>query len=140
MTPGNMPLRLYRGDTYSWQFALFSDPAATVPVDLTGIAVLSEIRNQPAGSLICIFNNTIILPNIINMVLTAANSELLVATGGAWDLRLFYPNNLVATILAGPVSVIMDVTNSAPPTQPVVASQDISASQAVVQPVLRRVA
>ena len=113
MTPGNLTLALYRGDSYAWTFVLWADADKTVPVDLTGVTVKAEIRDKPGGTLITPLALTVTLPNTIDAALDAASSALLAASGGAWDLQLTYPDGTVATVLAGVVRVTMDVTDSA---------------------------
>jgi len=108
-----MPLTLYRGDTYHWQFTLWADAAKTQPVDLTGVTVKSEIRTAAGGALVTTLACTVQAPNVILIDLSATASMSLTAAGGAWDLQLTYPSGDVSTILAGKVTVTMDVTDSA---------------------------
>jgi hypothetical protein len=111
MTPGNYNLTIYRGDSYRWQFKLWSDPAKTQPVDLNGVIVKAEIRDRSAGKLLATLACAVELPNIINVALDAATSHAMPAKG-VWDLQLTYPSTDVATVLAGAVSVTDDVTDS----------------------------
>jgi len=111
MTPGNMPLNIYRGDTYHWRFTLWADANKTEPTDLTGVTVKSEIREKPSGTLITPMECTIELPNIIHLTLSADASGALPGKG-AWDLQLTYDSGDVVTILAGDVVVTPDVTDS----------------------------
>ena len=111
MTPGNYPLVIYRGDSYKWQFKLWSDTAKTQPVDLTGVTVKAEIRDRPGGNLLGTLACAITMPNIINASLTSADTALL--TSGAWDMQLTYSDGEVSTVLSGLVTVTMDVTDSA---------------------------
>jgi hypothetical protein len=113
MSPSSLPLIVYRGDTYRWQFILWSDADKTVPVDLTNVVVEAEVRDRAGGTLLIRFDIVVELPNIINMNLNAANSAALPGTGGVWDLQLTFIDGDVQTLLAGPLSVTMDVTNSA---------------------------
>jgi hypothetical protein len=114
MTPGALPLTLYRGDTYHWRFVLWADAAKTTPINLTNATPKAEIRTAAAGALITSMVLTVTLPNIIVATLPAAGSALLPATGGAWDLQLTYTTTGdVQTVLAGAVKVTMDVTDSA---------------------------
>lgn len=112
MQPGTLSLSLYRGDTYSWRFTLWTDAAKTQPADLTGAVAAAEVRSRPAGDFITRFTCAIELPNVIAMQLTAPSSRQLTERGGVWDLELSYPTGVVATILAGRVTVTMDVTNA----------------------------
>jgi hypothetical protein len=115
MKPGNYPLDIYRGDTYRWQFTLWSDADKTDPVDLTDVTVRSQIRDKPAGKLLATIDCTVTLPNIILATLTADECAKLPAsaTSCAWDLQLTWPNTDITTLLAGPVAVTVDVTDSA---------------------------
>ena len=114
MTPGAYPLVLYRGDSYHWQFVLWGDAAKTIPINLTNATPKAEIRSGPGGSLITQLTLTVTLPNTIVATLSAASSALLTDAGGAWDLQLTYTTSGdVQTVLAGPVTVTMDVTDSA---------------------------
>ena len=113
MTPGSLPLVIYRGDSYRWQLTLWQDPEKTIPTDLTGVTGKAEIRSAAAGTLITTMTVTVTMPNVLVLELPAINSQLLSKTGGAWDLQLTYSNADVQTILQGAVTVTMDVTDSA---------------------------
>ncbi len=109
MTPGRMPLSLYRGDTYRWQFKLWLDTARTLPADLDGATALAQIRDKAGGTLIVSLACSITTPNFVNMVLSAADSARL-PSSGAWDLQVTYASGDVATVLGGPVNTTADVT------------------------------
>ena len=111
MQPADLPLDIYRGDTFRLQVTL-SDQN-NVPLDLTGVIAKSEIRDRPAGTVIVALQCSIMLPNIINATLLATDSHHLPAQG-VWDLQLTYLSGDVATPLAGPVSITTDVTDSTP--------------------------
>ena len=105
------PLRLYRGDSYRWRFVLWADPDRTVPLDLTGVVVGAEIRVNTGTTPIYPITIAVTLPNTIDLSLSAAASAQVPATA-IWDLQLTYASGDVQTIVAGPVSVKGDVTNS----------------------------
>lgn len=109
MTPGRLALALYRGDTYRWQFRLWQDTARTLPSDLVGATAVSQIRDRPGGRLIVSLACTITPPNTIDAVLVSADSAKLPGTG-AWDMQVTYASGDVATVLAGPVNTVVDVT------------------------------
>ena len=113
MTPGRLPLSLYRGDTYRWQFSLWLDTAQTLPADLTGAIATSQLRDRTGGTLIVSLTCTIVLPNIIDAVLSATDCAEL-PSSGAWDMQVTYASGDVATVLAGPVNVVSDVTAITP--------------------------
>jgi hypothetical protein len=114
MKPGNYPLDIYRGDTYRWQFTLWSDVDKTQPVDLTDVTARSQIRDKPAGKLLATIDCAITQPNVILATLTADECAKLTGSTCAWDLQLTWPNTDITTLLAGAVAVTTDVTDSAP--------------------------
>lgn len=113
-TPGAYSLSLYRGDTYRWQFKLWDDADKTVPTDLTGVTPKAEIRDKPSGVVKASLACTIVVPNIIDALLSAADCGNLPAKG-VWDLQLTYADGDIATVLAGSVDVTADVTDSGTP-------------------------
>lgn len=110
--PANFPLTLYRGDSRRWEFRLWADAAKTQAVDLSGVVAAAEIRDQSAGAIVAVLECTVAEPNLIIGRLVAAESRKLPVPTGFWDLRLTYPTGDVVTILAGPVTVTADITNS----------------------------
>lgn len=104
--PGNLSLKLYRGDSYSWVIAVWGDEAHTQPVDLAGATARAEIRG-PSGTIA--LSCVVTLPNEISVELPAANWN---TTGNStrWDLQLSWTDGRVYTLLAGGVSVQADVT------------------------------
>jgi hypothetical protein len=112
MTPAEFALQVYRGDTYSWSFALWENIERTQPVDLTGATAKAEIRAKPGGELWVDMPLTVTLPNIIVADLSADDSRKLVSKLGAWDLQLTLDDGTVATVIAGGVFVTPDTTDS----------------------------
>lgn len=112
MQPATLPLEIYRGDSARLQVRVWrGSNASKQPADLTAVVVKSEIRDRPAGGRIVAFDCVVTLPNIIDMTLSAHDSRKL-PLQGAWDLQLTYASGDVRTLLAGPVTVIADVTDS----------------------------
>jgi hypothetical protein len=118
VTPACFPLNLYRGDTGRWAFRFWMDTARTTAADLSGVVAKAEIRDRPGGSAITALTCAQV-SNVITVELTAEASAALPAAG-VWDLQLTYASGDVATVLAGPVIVCADVTDStaAAPTAP----------------------
>jgi hypothetical protein len=110
--PAEFALKVYRGDTYSWSFALWEDIEHTQPIDLTGATPKAEIRAKPGGELWVALPVAVTLPNIIVADLTADDSRKLAAKLGAWDLQLTLADGTVATVIAGGVFVTPDTTDS----------------------------
>ena len=110
MIPASYNLSLYRGDTSRWQFKLWTDAGKTQPEDLTGATAEATIRDKTTGgSYRQLLTCTVVLPNIINMVLTDTQSRNLPAKG-VWDLQVTYPSGDVASKLQGSTAVTQDVT------------------------------
>jgi hypothetical protein len=109
--PAPYQFELYRGDTGRWQFVLWDDTGKTQPTDLTGVIAAAQIRDKPAGSIITDLSCTVTLPNTIDVVLAAADSQTL-PLRGVWDLQLTYPSGDINTVVGGAVMVIPDVTDS----------------------------
>jgi hypothetical protein len=111
MTPGAFSLPIYRGDSYSWQFVLWADPAKTIPMPTTGAATLAQIRNAPGGQLFVTMPTSVAPPNLVNMQLLATDSATLNPGSWAWDLQVVYATGAVQTVLAGAVVVTEDVSH-----------------------------
>ena len=117
MQPANLPLDLYRGDSGRMQVTMWDK--AQQPVDLTGVVAKAEIRDRPGGTTIIPLTCTVTLPNIIDVVLSAEDSQRL-PSKGVWDLQLTFASGDVKTPLVGQVQVTTDVTDSThtPPLTP----------------------
>lgn len=115
MAPSPFPLDVYRGDSGHWRFTLYTDDALTVPYDLTGANASAEVRTKTSAPVLATLTCAVTLPNIIDVDLPATVSGGL--TGKAvWDLQLTWmPAGLVRTVVAGPVNVTEDVTDSTRP-------------------------
>ena len=115
-TPARYDLDVYRGDSEAWTFTLWSDAAATVPMDLTGYTARAEVRVKPdAPDLAALLATSIELPNTVRVDLDAATSAGLPACrGAAWDLQLSSDAGTVRTVVAGAVNVTADVTVGVP--------------------------
>lgn len=112
MMPSEYGLRLYHGDSYSWQFKLWLDEAKTAPLDLTGVVPKAEIRLAPGAPVVVTLVTEVVLPNIVAMSLSSTQCRDLEVAPHVWDLQLTYPTGSVNTILAGTVEVTADVTDS----------------------------
>lgn len=109
--PGRYDLILYRGDTYAWQFKFWKDANRTVPVNLTGWLVAAQIRSSPGAQPIAQLTCTITAPNIVNVSLPAAVSQMM--PSGFWDLEVRTTSSTtVATLLRGAVTVTDDITRT----------------------------
>ena len=73
----------------------------------------SQLRDRTGGTLIVSLTCTIVLPNIIDAALSATDCAKL-PSSGAWDMQVTYASGDVATVLAGPVNVVSDVTAITP--------------------------
>lgn len=111
MRPVGTRLNIYRGDSYRWRFRLWMGRKGWRPYDLTGVTAKSEIRNRPRGTVLAALDCAVTLPNVIDVVLTAASSRRL-PVKGVWDLQLTFAGGDVLTLAGGDVSVKADVTDS----------------------------
>jgi len=114
MTVARVPLVIYQGDTYAWDFALWEDRAASIPIDLTGATAKAEIRLRSGSPVIVDLPISITLPNEIVATLSRTDSLKLVQPNARWDMQLTLPDQTVTTIMAGPVTVTRSITESAP--------------------------
>lgn len=110
--PGTYSLSLYRGDSYAWQFVLWTDAEKTQPADLTGVTAKAEIRDRSGGSSIMELLCTVELPNTVRVELTADTWLGWLLAKAVWDLQLTYPGGEVITVVSGSVTVTADVTDS----------------------------
>lgn len=113
MQPAVYALDIYRGDSGHWQFKLFQ--RNNQPVDLTGVTPKAEIRDRPAGIQVTLLRCVITLPNIIDVTIDPEKSHGLPQSKGVWDLQLTYSPIDVRTVIAGPVTITQDVTDSTQP-------------------------
>jgi hypothetical protein len=111
MMPGTYALSIYAGDDHAWRFVLWADVEKTEPADLTGMAVAAEIRERSSGVIIVSAHVAVTLPNIVDVSLAPADTRAC-PSSGRWDLQLTDVAGRVATVLAGPVKVTGDITDS----------------------------
>ena len=105
--PGDLPLSLYRGDSYAFTVRVWADSGHTIPGDLAGATAAAELRQ---GAEVIVLDCTVVEPNSVDVAL-AADAWGTVGPGtGRWDLQLTYSDGRVYTMLAGPVTVQDDVT------------------------------
>jgi hypothetical protein len=107
--PAVYPLSLYRGDSYKWRFVFWLDDAKTQVVDLTGASAAAQIRDKPDGQVMAM-TCAVVVPNIVDVVLPAADWASNTLKGGGWDLQVTYPSGEVITFVAGAVTIKQDVT------------------------------
>lgn len=105
--PGDLPLSLYRGDSYAWTVRVWGDDAHTVPGDLAGAAAAAEVRK---GADVVTLACTVTEPNVIDILLPSDGWGAMGPGVGRWDLQLTWPDGRVYTVLAGAVTVVGDVT------------------------------
>ena len=113
-----VPLVLYRGDTYRVDVLLWADSEKTQPIDLTGATAAAEVRYAPGDPAILTLSCAIATPNTIHIELWPeawADFDWFTLMDAKWDLQLTWPTGDVTTIIAGPVHIRADVTDSVPP-------------------------
>lgn len=114
--PAFFALEVYQGDSEAWAFSFWSDPAATVPLDLEGYEARAEIRAKPgAPSVLATLSCEVTLPNVVTVRLPPEESAALSPCSGSWDLEVSLPGaEYVRTLVAGPVTVTAQVTEAPP--------------------------
>jgi hypothetical protein len=112
MTPQQAPLNIYRGDTGHWTFTFWVDQGATVPYDLAGAVPKAEVRARPDTAVLSTLGCVVTQPNIVDVTLPAAESALLISGTAKWDLQVTFPDTTVRTLVAGPVTITADITES----------------------------
>jgi hypothetical protein len=103
--PGDLPLTLYRGDSYQYDVVV-SDGATGGPMDLTGVVAASEIRK---GSDVIALDCTV-AGNVIHIALAADAWGAMGPGAGRHDVQLTFADGRVWTPVAGPVTILADVT------------------------------
>ena len=108
--PINLPLDLYAGDTFAHQITFETDEG--VAIDKSTSTFAAQIRS-PAGAASILETITVVTTGAANgeIILYLAPADVTMALDGAqWDLQETAANDVVTTILAGPVTVTQDVT------------------------------
>ena len=104
-----VPLHIYRGDSWTRRFTFWADADRTEPYDLDGVEVAAQVRRHPDHRAAVSMEVVVTLPNVVQVHLRAAASAR--TPSGRWDLQLTYPDGgWVSTVIAGPVVVTPDVT------------------------------
>jgi hypothetical protein len=114
MQPGILDLTLYHGDNNAMRLFLFEDDEQTIPSDLAGSYVNSEIRNRPGGSNWVAFDCTLTLPNQIDVAVTPAHFQdpMFPEGHGSYDVQITTPDGHVHTVLKGDMTIEPDVTDT----------------------------
>jgi hypothetical protein len=111
------PIPLYRGDSRTLRFELYSDDAHTQPIDLTGYGpvVTAQLRANPDAELL--------EPLTVDASAAAAGVLIITVTPGSWaalagvgtagfDVQFASTDgSQVTTVLAGKVRVTKDFTH-----------------------------
>jgi hypothetical protein len=110
--PESVALNVYRGDSYRWTFTFWTDPGASVPYDLAGAVAKAEIRTRADLPVLATLGCTVTQPNVADVTLAAQESALLTSGKAMWDLQMTFPDSSVRTLVAGPVTITADITDS----------------------------
>lgn len=103
----------YRGDSLAIQVTLWTDQAHTIPADLAGATVRSQIREDRDDTALVAELATSVAGNVINAYLSPASSRTLPPLG-FWDVEVdwFSDDVTVQTVAAGGISSEPDVTRA----------------------------
>lgn len=112
MAPANLPINIRIGDTETISVAI--QDAAGAPVNITGRTYAAQIRSTTdATTVLATFSCSIVsgAGGTLTASLSASTTAALTAGLGVWDLQETN-GTTVTTLLAGPVTIVQDVTRS----------------------------
>ena len=123
-TPASPPV-IYQGDTFEYIFRMVTDGAA---VDLTGVTVSSQIRENVSGPVITALTAQVAVDQVASrgvvlLSLTPTQTTALSVVGlrviapdkdlyvlGLWDVQFTWPDGEIRTVLRGPMHLQLEVT------------------------------
>lgn len=108
--PGNLPLTIRIGDTEE-VIAEIQDENG-VPVDITSRTYAAQVRARPDSSgTLAAFVCTVTSGGggVVTCTLSSGTTSALTPGSGVWDMQET-SGSVVETLLAGPVSIVRDVT------------------------------
>lgn len=112
MIPANVPIELYRNDTWSASGIIYDDQAAPQPISLQNATILAQIRRRPGGEVIfSISTSSGITVNADNS--WEINAVVTVARAGKyyWDFQVTQTlTGKVDTYYAGACTIIDDIS------------------------------
>src|SRR5215467_10077411 len=104
-------LTLYQGDDWAAMVTVLNTDGTAA--DLTGYTAQAQIREGVADQswlIAASFTCAVVLPNLISISLTTAQTTLLRQPSYRWDLQVTSASGIVTTLLAGEVQMIFEVT------------------------------
>jgi hypothetical protein len=110
MLPGFKPLKLYRGDTFSFRLTL---NAGNTAYDITNHTFICQIKEKGKSTVVATLNSTIEDANDGILLLTLPASESSKLVGGrkyVYDIEMNNAGNK-QTIVNGPIIVVSDVSS-----------------------------
>lgn len=122
MTPAKIKLTIYQGATFrkslGWAIRTGTGPGAILtPVDLTGCKARMQVRDEVGAPLILAEltteNGGIALEPLagrIKLYMSAADTALIMWSGGVYDLEIVWPDTTVDRLFYGSVNVSPEVT------------------------------
>jgi hypothetical protein len=110
MAPANLPLQIRIGDTETVSVTIQDENGA--PVNITSRTYASQIRSTTASTaILATFSCAIVSgpAGTLTATLSAATTAALTPGLAVWDLQET-SGTTVTTLLAGPVTIVQDVT------------------------------
>lgn len=110
-----VPMRIFTGVRNSWQISMFNDDGS--PLNATGFSYFCQIRDKPGGKLLAsmVIDLSQIAVGVFTMSLTAANTALIGARAGVYDIlqqENATPTNVVR-LFGGEVEIVPVITEVA---------------------------
>jgi hypothetical protein len=112
--PGTCPITFVRGD--DWAMTVDVNDSTETPIPLTGWTFRAQIRKKVADKNVLVDLDVTLdsfMTNRLILRLASEDTEVFTTTSGVWDLELTDPSGTVQTVLAGKVTIILDVTRDA---------------------------
>jgi hypothetical protein len=110
MLPGFKPLKLYKGDTFSFRLTLNS---GTDPYDITSHTFICQIKEKNKSAVVAEFDYQIEDANDGIVLLTLSSTESSKLIGGrkyVYDIQMDNDGDS-RTIINGPIIVVSDVSS-----------------------------
>ena len=110
-------ISIYQGDDWAAAVKIFEADGIT-PADLTGYTALAQVRTDVADEapeVVCEFQCVIdVAESQVNISLHHSQTEQFTETKYQFDLELTSPADVVSTVLAGSITVVLEVSRLVP--------------------------
>lgn len=116
--PAQFPISLYQGDSFKLFFRVkvrndqgvvdYQSLASSTPK--AQIRASADTGGTPLAEFTCTLSNQNTVPGGVTIELSSVQTAGLTASSGVWDAEVLYQSGEKKTFLAGPVTIIKQVT------------------------------